>query len=63
MTAKLNKTDYILLGIVIFVSALFNVWDYYIDGNTWLEFVVDIPVYMLMTCVALWGFIYNTPNL
>ena len=58
MNTKLNRSDYILLGIVLLVSALFNVWDYYNEGNTWLEFIVDIPMYVLMTSVSIWIFIY-----
>ena len=58
MNTKLNKSDYILLGIVIAVTSIINVWQYYIQGNDLLEFLIDIPVYILMTCTAIGLFMY-----
>lgn len=58
MDTKLNKSDYILLAIIIGVTSLFNVWQYYTYGNDLLEYLVDIPAYILMTIVAIVLFLY-----
>ena len=58
MNTKLNRSDFILLGIIIGVTSLFNVWQYYVEENDLLEYVIDIPAYILMTCVAIGIFMY-----
>ncbi|MEP2280273.1 histidine kinase [Maribacter sp.] len=58
MNTKLNKSDFILLGIIIGVTSLFNVWQYYVYGNDLLEYIVDIPTYILMAIIAIGLFMY-----
>tara|TARA_R110000744_G_scaffold39146_5_gene89150 strand:- start:781 stop:1788 length:1008 start_codon:yes stop_codon:yes gene_type:complete len=58
MNTKLTKSDFILLGIIIGVTSLFNVWQYYVYGNDLLEYIVDIPTYIIMACIAIGLFMY-----
>ncbi|WP_282074951.1 sensor histidine kinase [Maribacter aquivivus] len=58
MNTKLNRSDFILLGIIIGVTSLFNVWQYYVYGNDPLEFIVDIPTYIVMAFIAIGLFMY-----
>ncbi|WP_282048715.1 sensor histidine kinase [Maribacter aquivivus] len=58
MNTKLNKSDYILLGIILGVTSIFNVWQYYTYDNDLLEYLIDIPAYILMTIVAIVLFLY-----
>ncbi|MDP5061295.1 MAG: histidine kinase [Maribacter sp.] len=58
MNTKLNRSDFILLGIIIGVTSLLNVWQYYVYGNDPLEFIVDIPTYIVMACIAIGLFMY-----
>lgn len=58
MNTKLNKTDYVLLGIVYAVSTIFNIWDYIKEGNDLLEYIVDIPTFIVICFVVIWIFMY-----
>lgn len=44
MNIKLNKSDWIILSVVLVVTAILNCIDYYRIGNMLIEYVVDLPI-------------------
>ena len=63
MNIKLNKTDYLILGIFYLVSILLQVREYIIRKNSLLEYFVDIPVNIIVSIslILLFGF-WLIPN-
>lgn len=58
MNTKLNRSDYILLGLVFLISALLNVWDYYLMDNDLVEYLFDIPLTYILCFIVIWIFMY-----
>lgn len=58
MNTKLNKTDYLLLGLFYSVTVLIQIRDYVLSNNTLLEYVIDIPVSVIVSLclVFIFGF-------
>jgi sensor histidine kinase YesM len=43
MNTKLNKSDWIILTIVLGTNILLNSYDYYKEGNKLIEYIIDFP--------------------
>jgi two-component system LytT family sensor kinase len=58
MHTKLNKTDYLLLGLFYSITSLIQIRDYVLSENTLLEYVIDIPVSVIVSLclVFIFGF-------
>lgn len=49
MNTKLNKSDWIILGVILGVSTFLNVIDYYRLDNRLIEYLVDFPTSIIIT--------------
>lgn len=58
MNTKLNKSDYILIAVVYFVSTLLNIYEYYKEDNNLIEYFVDIPVSIICAVLTILLFMY-----
>lgn len=58
MNTKLNKSDYIILGIFYLISATLNVFDYLDQDATLLEYLVDIPMFVITSFLGVLVFMY-----
>ncbi|NVK52230.1 MAG: histidine kinase [Flavobacteriaceae bacterium] len=58
MNTKLNKSDYIILSIFYALSALLNFFDYYDQNETLIEYLVDIPMFIITSYLGVIVFLY-----
>ncbi len=58
METRLNRSDYIIIAIVYAVTIIFNCIDYYKDGNELIEYLVDLPVSVILSFVIILIFMY-----
>lgn len=58
MSTKFNKSDFIILGIFYLISATLNVFDYLDQDAKLIEYLVDIPVYILTSLFGVIVFMY-----
>jgi len=58
MNTKLNKSDYIVIGIVYSVTIIFNCFDYYRSDNVLIEYLIDIPLAAILSFVIILIFMY-----
>lgn len=58
MNTKLNKSDYIILAIFYALSIALNIFDYYNDKNSLVEFFVDIPMFIITSFIGVLIFMY-----
>ena len=56
MNTKLNKTDYLLLGIFYGVTILLQVRDYIKNDNDLIEYLVDIPATIIVSICLIFIF-------
>ncbi|MEE9406767.1 MAG: histidine kinase [Polaribacter sp.] len=57
MNIKLNKSDWIILSVVFVVTAILNCLDYYRVGNKLIEYVVDLPISIIISITLILIFI------
>ncbi|MGC1204122.1 MAG: histidine kinase [Flavobacteriaceae bacterium] len=57
MNTKLNKSDFILLAIFYSVSIAIEAYDYYLDKNALIEYLVDFPTLILCSLALIYIFI------
>ncbi|MHB0754748.1 sensor histidine kinase [Polaribacter sp. M15] len=58
MNTKLNKSDYVILAIFYLISVTLNIFDYLDQDATLLEYLVDIPMYVITSFLGLLAFVY-----
>ncbi|TYA74215.1 sensor histidine kinase [Seonamhaeicola marinus] len=58
MTTKLNKSDLLILGIFYVISSILNVFDYYDQDETLIEYLIDIPMFSIASFIGLLVFMY-----
>lgn len=58
MNTKLNRSDYIVVIIIYIVTAILNSINYYKDGNTLIEYLVDIPAAIITSFIVSLLFIH-----
>ncbi|MCG1035381.1 sensor histidine kinase [Polaribacter sargassicola] len=58
MITKLNKSDYIILGIFYLISATLNVFDYLDQDATLFEYLVDIPMFVITSFLGVVVYTY-----
>jgi len=58
MNSKLNKSDIFLLAVFYAVSVSLNIYDYYARGNVLLEFLVDIPLEVILSLTLVYSFTF-----
>lgn len=58
MNTKLNKSDYIILGIFYLISATLNFFDYQDQNAKLIEYLVDIPMYIITSYLGVLAFMY-----
>ena len=58
MNSKLNKSDYILLGIFYLVSSLLQVRSYQVENSPLLEYLVDIPTQIISSVCLIFIFAF-----
>ena len=58
MNTKLNKSDYALLGIFYLISATINVFDYLDQDAKIIEYLIDIPTYIITSLFGVLVFMY-----
>lgn len=58
MNTKLNKTDYIILSIFYAISATLNFFDYYDQNETLIEYLIDIPMFIITSFLGVLVFMY-----
>ena len=56
MNEKLNKTDYILLGLYYSITNLLRIQDYYASDKVIIEYLFDITILMSLCLVFSFGF-------
>lgn len=57
MNTKLNKSDFILLAVFYIVSISINAYDYYLEKNVLLEYLVDFPSQTICSLALIYIFI------
>lgn len=57
MSTKLNKSDWIIIAIVLATTIIFGCIDYYREGNELIEYLIDFPVTSGLTIVIIIFFI------
>lgn len=58
MNTKLNKSDYIVLSIFYIISATMNFFDYQDQNAKLIEYLVDIPMFILTSFFGVLVFMY-----
>ena len=58
MKTKLDKTDNIILALIYGVSAFLNVFDYLDQDSKLIEYLLDIPTYVIASYLAILLFVY-----
>lgn len=58
MNTKLNKSDYIILGIFYLISITLNFFDYYDQDETLIEYLIDIPMFVITSFLGVMTFLY-----
>lgn len=58
MNTKLNKSDYVILGIFYLISATLNVFDYLDQNATLIEYLIDIPMYVITSCLGVLIYVF-----
>lgn len=58
MNTKFNKSDFILLAIYYGVSIAMQFYDYYIQGNALIEYIVDIPTDLIVSLLQIFIFVF-----
>lgn len=59
MNTKLNKSDFIILGIFYVISITLNIFDYLDQNATLLEYLIDIPMYVITSLLGVLIFMYS----
>jgi len=63
MNTKLDRTDYIILIIFYTISILLNIFDYQEKNATLIEYLIDIPMFVITSYLGLLVFMYYiVPN-
>lgn len=57
MNTKLNKSDWIIIAIVLATTIIFGCIDYHREGNALIEYLIDFPVASGLTIVIIIFFI------
>ena len=57
MSTKLNKSDWIIIAIVLATTIIFGCIDYYREGNELIEYLIDFPVASGLTIIIIIFFI------
>ncbi|MBW1294711.1 sensor histidine kinase [Aquimarina litoralis] len=58
MDTRLNRSDYILIAIIYTVSAVFNIIDYYRADSFLIEYLIDIPLSVILSFIIILIFMY-----
>lgn len=58
MNTKLNKSDFIILGIFYIISITLNIFDYLDQDATLLEYLIDIPMFVITSLLGVLIFMY-----
>ncbi|MDB2385602.1 histidine kinase [Polaribacter sp.] len=58
MNTKLDKSDYLILAIFYFISVVINVFDYYKEKQDLIEYLLDIPAYVITSFSGVLLFMY-----
>lgn len=58
MNTKLNKSDFIILGIFYLISATLNIFDYLDQDAKLIEYLLDIPMYVITSFIGVMVFMY-----
>ena len=58
MNTKLNKTDYIILGVYYAISIILNLFDFYNDDKNLMQYVIDIPMFQVTSILGVVSFLY-----
>ncbi|MEO9570669.1 MAG: histidine kinase [Polaribacter sp.] len=58
MNTKLNKSDWTLLAIIYGVTIFLNIIDYYREGNYLIEYIVDFPLYIIISLSLILFFLH-----
>lgn len=58
MNTKLNKTDYIILGVYYAISIILNLFDFYNDDKNLMQYVIDIPMFQVTSISGVVSFLY-----
>ena len=58
MNTKLNKSDYVILAVFYVISAAINILDYYQDQEDLIEYLIDIPMFMVTSFLGVLIFMY-----
>lgn len=58
MNTKLNKSDFIILAIYYFISVVINIVDYYKESQDLIEYLLDIPTFVITSFLGLLLFMY-----
>lgn len=58
MNSKLNRSDILLLAAFYSVSTAFNIYDYYASKNALVEFLLDIPVEVILSISLVYSFTF-----
>ncbi|WP_299883489.1 sensor histidine kinase [uncultured Lacinutrix sp.] len=58
MNTKINKSDFIVLAIYYSISVAMQIYDYAINDNDLIEFLVDIPSDLIVSLVQIFLFIF-----
>ncbi|WP_439132842.1 sensor histidine kinase [Polaribacter sp.] len=58
MNTKLNKSDYVILAVFYLISVTLSIFDYLDQKATLLEYLVDIPMYVITSFLGVLAFMY-----
>ena len=58
MNTKLNKSDFLILAIFYIISATLNFFDYYNQKNDLIEYLMDIPMFIITSFAGVLIFMY-----
>ncbi|WP_439127878.1 sensor histidine kinase [Polaribacter sp.] len=58
MNTKFDKSDYIILAVFYLISATINIFDYLDQDATLLEYLIDIPMYVITSFTGVLIFMY-----
>lgn len=58
MNTKFDKSDYIILAVFYLISVTLNIFDYLDQDATLLEYLIDIPMYVITSFTGVLIFMY-----
>jgi two-component system LytT family sensor kinase len=58
MNKKINKSDLIVLAIYYGVSIAMQFYDYYLEGNAIIEYIVDLPTGLFISLLQIFIFVF-----